>query len=311
MNKLLLSIAFILCAINSFSQAKKRKAVSVIKQQTFYLNGGFRAGFGGKSRVYYEVKLPPNTVEWYYTVTTFEGDKTDINLNLVGQLTRVLDPTGLISIATQALLTPPGSKSCDVYLMDLDNAKAFYNKADQNGSTFYYLRGTARENLREGIVQIKDITSGTYYIGFRNPSGAQGIGISFEVAAIVEEVSSDAQKAVLYGNMGWNAYLSGNIEKCIELSQKALTIDSTLGYVKANLGLCYLIKNEESTATDYYINALDDIKKLQDKPTIKKYLTEVIKDINDAAAKYTSLNGSNYIKDLYEAELKQYRAFAF
>jgi len=42
---------------------KIRKVVPLLTQQTFYLNGGMRATFGGKSRTTYQGNLPKNPVE--------------------------------------------------------------------------------------------------------------------------------------------------------------------------------------------------------------------------------------------------------
>lgn len=308
MKRMLLTSLFFAFAITTcFCQnsLKEQKIVSVLKQQTIFLNGGMRSSFGGKSRTTIEIKLPPNTIEWYYTITTFDGATTGSTLDLVPQLTRALDPTGITSIAISAILAPTGSKSCDVHLMDWANAEAFLNKVDNNGGSFSSYLSARRENFRSGVIQIKDVTSGTYHLGFKNPSETQGIGIAVEVAAIVEEISEDAEKAVTYGNMGWKAFEVGDVDRCIELSKKALLLYSSLGYVKANLGLCYLIKNDETTATDYYVNALTDFKKIQNKSTARAYIKATLDDINNTLLKYPNLKGHQYIKETLINELEQ------
>src|SRR5438874_2361592 len=96
---------FFLCYLHSVflslgqTVQKTRKAVQVMPQQTFYLNGGLRASFGGKSRTYYQIDLPNNTVEWYYMFSTASAENKDAgSVNLVPQLSRIFDPTGLTSI---------------------------------------------------------------------------------------------------------------------------------------------------------------------------------------------------------------------
>ncbi|HYE55360.1 MAG TPA: hypothetical protein VD996_10965, partial [Chitinophagaceae bacterium] len=205
MKKTLLILSTILVAFSGLSQEpiRTRKVVQVMPQQEMYLNGGIRSAFGGKSRVYYQITLPPNTVEWYYVVTTHPAEQHP-SLNLLPQLTKLLDPTGTTAILASAIMTPTGSNTCDVYLMDRANADAFIQKADNNGGKYFHVVSANRENFRNGTVQINNIKQGTWYLGFKNPSESQGIGISFEVAAIVEEVgyAVEQTKAINYGNLG-------------------------------------------------------------------------------------------------------------
>jgi hypothetical protein len=72
--------------------------------------------------------------------------------------------------------------------------------------------------------------------------------------------------------------------------------------VRANLGLCYLLKNDEATATDYYIDALSDFKK--DSKTKKNNIEAIIKDIDDALKKNPSIKGASTIKSLFQSELR-------
>ena len=121
------TILFILicCKISfSFAQTPKTvyKVVPVITKQSFYLNGGARAMFGGKSREYLQVDLPENTVEWYYTITTSPQKTESSGTNLTGQLARLLVPDmGIASNVLSSIIVPPGSGACDVYLMTNPN----------------------------------------------------------------------------------------------------------------------------------------------------------------------------------------------
>ena len=107
-----------------------------------------------------------------------------------------------------------------------------------------------------------------------------------------------------FGNLGWKSYENGDLEKAIEYSKKALTFDNSLGFVKANLGLFSLIKGEESSAMDFYVDAITDINK--NKLTAKKYLLAVLDDINQASKKYSNFRGYQAISDLINDELKRY-----
>ncbi|NOT51085.1 MAG: hypothetical protein HOP10_07385 [Chitinophagaceae bacterium] len=365
---------------------KVRKVVPVMSQQIVYLDGSAKAASGGKSRAYYKIDLPKNTIEWYYIVTTSaEKSETKTFLDLVPQLTRLLDPTGVTVLAVADIMAPPGSATCAAYLMDKANADAFSEKADNSGGKISYVTSGTRENFREGTVQIRDAIYGTYYLGFKDPGSPAGIMIEFEVAAIVEEVvvnnkewandireqlydnfyqnlrgkkfeeedakdianclvsqmtsektpgeyyamsqnekdsfiaekhiacsakfvepqSPEYEKASNFANLGWKAYENGNIERCIEFSKEALSLDSSLAFVKTNLGLCYLIKNDQVTATKYYTEALSDIKKLKLRSARKEYLTTAIKYMDDALKKYPDIKGSEEVKALYQEELKK------
>ena len=121
-----------------------------------------------------------------------------------------------------------------------------------------------------------------------------------------QPVSQETQKAATFGTLGWKKYEAGDVEKCIEYSKKALELSNNLGWVKANLGLCYMIKGDESTATNYYVDALEDIKLLKLKAEASHYLKAIIDDIETAMKKNENLKGAEEIRSLYAMELKKY-----
>jgi tetratricopeptide (TPR) repeat protein len=365
---------------------KVQKVVPISTNQSFYLNGGTRATFGGKSRINLMITLPANTVEWYYVFSTSPNEGSSQSLNLVAQLTRLVDPTGSTAVLTSALLTPTANGgACDIYLTDRANIDKFMSKTDNLGGSYSYKMEGTRENFKKGVVQIREITSGTWYLGFKNPSASTGVNITVEVAAIVLETTLDYTtwseetkttfyngfyehlkngnvddntakeiagclidkittqktpeewdkmtegtretfvtelantctekyqpqkteeqlKGVTFGNLGWKSYENGDIDKAIEYSKKALTIDNTLGYVKSNLGLFYLIKNKEMEATEYYVDAISDFNK--DKITAKHSFEAAIDDIKQALKKYPDTKSYKHINDLLEEELKRYK----
>lgn len=264
MKKILTIVFLSLCAVAPlFAQTIKkiRKVVPVLTEQTFYLNGGTRAAFGGKSRVWYPVTLPPNTVEWYFSFTSERGKDASATVNLLSQLTRACDPTGTTALAVQSLASPTGSAACDIYLMDRTNADKFMDKVDNTGGTYSYFINGSRLNFKNGVVQVKDLTTGTYYLGFKNPSGVEGINVTFEVSAIVEETlvieqTENEKKAEMYAELGWKAYERGEFEKCIEWSKKALKADPKIHWVYNNIALVHLIKGNQDAAIAAYTKAI-------------------------------------------------------
>lgn len=367
------------------SYNKVRKVVPILVPQKFYLNGATKGALGGNSRTSLLIHLPKNTIEWYYIISTTPNQSNNVNLNLVSQLTRLIDHTGMTAIATSSIFAPSGNGgACDVFLMNSSNTDNFIRKVDLNGGSYLYNIEGSRENFINGVVQIKSVTSGDWYLGFRNRSITSGISLNIEAAAIVEEVvfdnttwsaqkkselfdkfynvlksknmsndvsneiasciidkiimqktpvewenmneelrnnylnqlfsscsekyqsknSPEQEKGMTYGNLGWKAFENGELDKAIEYSKKAISYDNNLGFVKANLGLFMLIKGDEATATDYYVDAISDIK--QNKMTAKRYLEAVIDDINQAIRKYSNIKGYNSILDLYRDELKRY-----
>lgn len=270
--------------------------------QTFYLNGGTKATFGGKSRTWFNIPLPKNTVEWYYSFTTTKNQNSSSSVGLLSQLTRLYDPTGMTAIATNAILTPSGAGVCDIYLMDRANSDKFIEKVDNWGGSYSYKINGSRENYKNGTVQIKDILSGNWCLGFKNPSATEGISITFEVVAIVEETkiiekTETETKAEMFGELGWKAYEKGEYDKCVELSKKAIELNPNLGWVHNNIGLVNLIKGDYISAIDSYSTAITLFKK-SDNPSY--WFNEAIKDLKALIAKHGQLEGANDILEMLQ-----------
>lgn len=295
-------LAVLTVSVNGQSVQKEKKAVQVMTPQTFYLNGGTRATFGGKSRTWFNIQLPKNTVEWYYSFTTTKGENSKATIGLLSQLTRLYDPTGMTAIATNAILTPSGAGVCDIYLMDRVNCDKFMAKVDNWGSTYTYRVNGSRENYKNGTVQIKDILSESWCLGFKNPSATEGISITFEVVAIVEETkiiekTETETKAEMFGGLGWKAYEKGEYDKCLELSKKALELNPNLGWVYNNIGLVHLVKGDYISAIESYSTAITLFKK-SDNPTY--WFNEAVKDLNALIAKHGQLENAKDILEMLQ-----------
>lgn len=118
------------------------------------------------------------------------------------------------------------------------------------------------------------------------------------------EKTEEQEKGKTVGNMGWSAYENGDLEKAITYSKKALEYDNTLGVVHGNLGLFYLIKNDELTALDYYLDAITQLKK--DRLNGKANLQELINDINNAKEKNPNLSGYQEIITQLQREIDNF-----
>jgi len=173
-----------------FSQYTKneRAIVSLQQQRVVTLNSAVRAAtLEGTTRVVIPIDLPKNTIEWFYSFTTNEGESGMRNLNLAVQLSSlVLDYTGTSASLLSKIQVPAGSLGIDSYLL-LENSRIpFLEKWDQNGGTFNYTIQGSTENTKQAIVRINNIKSGRCYIGLRNPSSLDAVIVTIEVTAIVE-----------------------------------------------------------------------------------------------------------------------------
>ncbi len=110
-------------------------------------------------------------------------------------------------------------------------------------------------------------------------------------------------KAVNYGSIAFRFYQDNDIDHCIEYSKKALLLENSLMWVKLNLGICYLLKGDQSTANDYYIDAISDADKA-DKTDAKRYLQRAIADIDKVQAN-KPLQGASIIRPMLQDKLDQ------
>ncbi|MAB38684.1 MAG: hypothetical protein CL528_01855 [Aequorivita sp.] len=305
--KLVITLFFISIIQLGYSQDFEiiRESKKLIDSRDIYLNGGMRAGFGGKSRTSIKIDLPPNTVEWYYSFTTTEGENGTANLNLAMQLSRMLvDPSGLSSIATSRIKVPEGVAAADIYLLDQKNMHLFLQKVDLNNGTFLHYPEGMVQNTKQAIVKVDDIKSGTWYLGVKNPSAMNGIHINIEVVAITETRKPIAktekqQKAELYGGLAKTQFENEAYDICVEYCDKAIS-EYELGSVLATKGLAQLMLGKEIEGTETYINAITLVKK---QPNPNRIFREMIHDIDKAIKTNPDLKGAVEIKKLITAQL--------
>lgn len=106
--------------------------------------------------------------------------------------------------------------------------------------------------------------------------------------------------AQFIGNLGWDAFLNGKYDKCIELSNKALSYDSTLLYVKLNIALTKL-KQKSPEYLSFYNSATSCCKNIENR---KETLEAGIQDIKDLSQKEKVPNTESAIAIL-DAELRK------
>ncbi|QIJ89371.1 hypothetical protein C7H62_1562 [Mesoflavibacter sp. HG96] len=170
------------------------KVQKVAENQHFYVNSGSNVLFrGGKSRVALPFNLPVNTIKWYYTVSSFRDsnivESTSNQINLVSDLTKLIDNSGSLGFAIDQLTNPPGADYCDVYLLDHTNLSFFLSRDNFN----YYPVGT-RENIIAANVEVNNTWSEQMYLAIKNPDSTHGINVLISIAAIVLEQEFDVKE---------------------------------------------------------------------------------------------------------------------
>ena len=302
-----LLILILFQSINAQTVKTKQIVKTLIKERTISLNGGANASLGGRSRTVIPIVLPANTVSWYYSFTTSPGVNGLETLKLFAQLsTLAVDPLGITKNTINNIQVPLGSSGIDTYLLDQKNSDLFVQKADQNGGTFSYYREGLVTNTNQALVPIYNALQGTYYIGLRNPSTFTGIHITIEVVAIVQEIEQQSEtqsEGITLGNLGWKAFERGDYNRCLDLSNQALKLDSSLGYVYFNIALCHLIKGENNIAVSEYVKAITAAKKTS---IPRQTFQGAIEDLNTYMNKFPSKADAEDILDLINQEMRNY-----
>jgi hypothetical protein len=197
-NKILSSLAILLIyslSVTGQSTTTVLKEKSLIKGQTIYLNSKTR--LGGKNRITIPVKLPANTVAWYYSFTTLATNNTGQQVTGSGlemQIAKLITSgllnmigVGLVTNVASQLVKPTGNGSIDIYLTNASGLKEFEKKdlvgMYSNNVPTFYKEGTA-ENSRNGAFQIP-VVRNDLSLCLRNPSVAEGVAVSLDVVAIV------------------------------------------------------------------------------------------------------------------------------
>ncbi len=160
------------------------KVVSILPQQSFYLDSRFVANINGRTRLAIPFCLPEGTVKYYVSFAGSDS-KNEITswIGLAGQLTRFIDRTGVTAGLIDAIVKPTGTAVTDVYILDTVAQKNFLNFKDRLWVANPY---TSRQNITGGVLEITP-KSGCELICFNNPSLKSGLNLKFEITAVVSK----------------------------------------------------------------------------------------------------------------------------
>jgi hypothetical protein len=290
-------LVFLLVSFSCLAQTLK--PVTVIKQRTYYLNGGVRTTVvDGKSRELIKIDLPKNTKGCYYSFTTAPGEDGTKLLDLGLQLTAAIyGGTPGMAIASK-IKVPAGADAVDVYVLSPGSVKAFMAKEDKKWKSH---RDISVHNAKDAVQYIDNTRYGnSFYIGLRNPSALSGIGIAIEVVAMVEEPVVDTPKAELYGDLGWKSYEKKDYKKALTYYEKALAYDPNLAYVHFNRGLVYLLQGK-ANVVDRYVEAIALAEKDADS---QKIFQNALVDLKALQASAPTLKNIDTIVELVSNEIK-------
>lgn len=124
-----------------------------------------------------------------------------------------------------------------------------------------------------------------------------------ETTNVIQKSENNKEKALGYFKLSLSNFKVGDIDKAIELSEKALEIEKTNGDIKANLGLFYLIKGNSNKAMEMYVEAVLDYKR---EGTVEKSLQEAIKNLDVEFEKNKTVSSWRAVRDYLQSELEHF-----
>ena len=136
---------FLFCAVTSHAQEFEYDAqydTIALGTRDYYLNSQLRSGLlEGTNRSLFPFDLPENTIKWYYSFTTQEGESGSANLGLVTKLVGMaIDPT----LGIQGISVPKGVANINAYVLGAWSTGAFLNCERFNYETDFSSLSSAR-----------------------------------------------------------------------------------------------------------------------------------------------------------------------
>lgn len=156
------------------------------------LNGGVRSQFGGISRTYIPLNIPPGTSHLAISITVSPTDNIDgyaLTASLASALSgNITSIPGLLN----SMQGQPGNGIIDMLLYNSSYcAGLFTSKSSELCRALYY-----RQNSGGGIFQYEVPYPGTYYLCFRNPSEIDAVYFHVEATAIIPDHTDNNSSAV-------------------------------------------------------------------------------------------------------------------
>ncbi len=117
---------------------------------------------------------------------------TKQGLNLLSQLSKLIDRTGTTRNVINFLTVPPGTDYCNVYLLPGRQDALNFDKEFSLKFPRHDMAGS-RQNFSHGSVDIasNEYLAGYQYLGFQNPSSVYEVNVSIEIVAIVNQEITD------------------------------------------------------------------------------------------------------------------------
>ncbi len=160
--------------------------ITLSAPQSFYLDSRIISQINGRSRLTIPVKLPPNTLRWYYSFAAMESKNEPMEwVSLAAQLTKLVDETGISAAFISRAVKPTGTASCDIYVLDTEGGPAFESKVDDKWS---FDKNASRQNMTGGVVE-SPLSKPNFTIGLSNPSLKTGINVRIEVSAVLAQLT--------------------------------------------------------------------------------------------------------------------------
>lgn len=167
--------------------AQQLEPQTVVDKHTFIVHSQTYSIISDDYRSVVRIELPPNTIEWFYTVSTFNLQTTNQSAGSLfsglASLAGKADPVAGIALsALSSQVSTISESECNIYLLDGVEKNNFMN---YNGFKYYELGTRNRFNGGTVAIRSKNFLSGTFYLGFENPKLKDGVKIELEVVALV------------------------------------------------------------------------------------------------------------------------------
>ena len=95
--------------------------VTISPPQSFYLDSRMVSQISGRSRLTVPVQLPEGTVKWYYSFAAMESKNEPLEwISLAGQLTKLVDRTGITATVISTVVKPIGTANCDIFVLNTE-----------------------------------------------------------------------------------------------------------------------------------------------------------------------------------------------
>lgn len=192
MKKLLLTIATavapLLCMAGDWHYVAK-----TIVNESHKLNSAGR--FGGQTRLYIPVNVPPWCVTMYYSISTYENElafNSGGAIQLGSQVMRLIEGKALTKADMKANASMiDGYKAEGVIdVFHIPNGMQAGEFAAKHDRGWTYIQENSRQSFTGGTVAIdwdESAMQGQTFLGFRNNSALKAMYFHIEVVAVVKE----------------------------------------------------------------------------------------------------------------------------